>query len=364
MLDETEKKMPLEIIHSIENLAKYEKDIDIKNQLKAIAKDLNKNKEEFYHDDLDKRQDALKSVKDCIEDIIGEELPFMTHLISNDDLHLNHLTDKEKQEVRVLLNLYNILKTIDNIEAEKPEVMIEEIDDAINQETNPEIKDDLIHLKDEMIQHKGDLAENDDARHHIEDDIMDIFNKMTPQDQSKWKKDDIVNMDIEHNPEIMNNLSPAQVNELMDLQNVLKSMRTIDHKKEASMDYMIEQIVKLIKSENDLDLVQDYKRIHALLNEHYDDLQNNATARHKLESMMSDTTADLMGYRLSKEDILDHDFDKMQGTTKRQKQVLKCLQNIMQNMSEMDDKQESDPVFIARSARDMIKNDTQHENDA
>jgi len=58
--------------------------------------------EDFYHESYENRQDALKNVKDLIEEITGEDLPFNQHLVSSVDIHIKHLTDKEKEEVKCL----------------------------------------------------------------------------------------------------------------------------------------------------------------------------------------------------------------------------------------------------------------------
>jgi hypothetical protein len=253
----------------------------------------------------------------------------------------------------------NILKTIDKIEGEKAEVMIQEIDHVLELEKNPEIKKDLEALKHNLQDHVDDLADNEDARHDMEADIMGLIYKISPKviGKDQLTADQILSMDLEHNPSLANNLNPAQISELKELQHVLRSMREIDEKQESSLEYMINQLARFVADEKDSQLKKDYRDMLEVLEEHRDNLQISVPARHRLEEMVLETYRDLTGFGISKDEMEELIPEKMRGVTKRQRDVIKCLKNILKHLMEMDDKQEENPVYLAKSMRNMISNE-------
>ena len=70
-----------------------------------------------------------------------------------------------------------------------------------------------------------------------------------------------MNIDIEHNPDLQKQLTNAQIEELKDLQRVLRSLREIDEKQEGTIDYMMHQLEGFIKTESDKPLKRDYQKM-------------------------------------------------------------------------------------------------------
>jgi hypothetical protein len=73
--------------------------------------------------------------------------------------------------------------------------------------------------------------------------------------------------------------------------------------------------------------------------------------------MVLETYRDLTGFGISKDEMEELIPEKMNGVTKRQRDVIKCLKNILKHLMEMDDKQEENPVYLAKSMRNMISNE-------
>ena len=78
-LDSSENSKPQEILRNLEVMAKYEKNRNTKAHIMALAADLGRHLEDFYHKDLQERENCLRKVQDLIEEITGDELPFSEH---------------------------------------------------------------------------------------------------------------------------------------------------------------------------------------------------------------------------------------------------------------------------------------------
>ena len=166
-----------------------------------------------------------------------------------------------------------------------------------------------------------------------------------------------VEIDFE-NDSGLTGLLHSQVIELSDLKKVASGLITLDKKQKSSIPYMIKKVKELLKNETDPNLTKDYENVLKILEDHRDDFCENIPIRHKLEDVLLQTFNNLIGYTCTKDELAELDDDKKKGLTEKNKNALDVIQNIMKEMTKLDDAQEENVNLITDNMKGFIQNET------